>query len=277
MNLSPEKQHVWFYGKQAKWKQYWLRLGYPAPPDLAGKRLLDVGAGLGGNSAAAVKAGATVISLEPDNEVQELAKSLLANDLGPNISNVEFVSGLIEEFSDSDGFDYILCDEVFEHLLDFPAALQAMTNLLRPGGRLVSGWGPLWHSPVGGHQLMLYFSLGGPGKLFPTLTLKSLAAGRRGRRIVPFSHRLFTGRALRLYSATENVPRLDSIQQVWMNGFSKNQFIKQINESQLKVISWNENQGDHSAYKVLRMLSKVPRAGNMFTSNIYGVFERPSS
>jgi hypothetical protein len=64
---------------------------------------------------------------------------------------------------------------------------------------------------------------------------------------------------------------------MWMNGYSKRDFIKQIEESQLRVISWNENQGGHAAYKVLRVLSKVPRAGNILTSNIYGVFEHAST
>jgi SAM-dependent methyltransferase len=275
LTLSPEKQLIWFTDKQSNWTQFWQRLGFPKPPNLTGKRLLDVGAGLGGNTTAAVRAGATVVSLEPIAEDQKNAKSLVNNDLGFDASKVEFVSGLIEDYADEEGFDYILCDEVFEHLLDFPTALGAMTKLLRPGGRLVTGWGPLWPSPVGGHQLMLYFSLGGFLNLLPRMSIKSLSRGRRGRRIVPFSHRLFTGYALRLYAESEQLPKLDSIQQAWMNGYSSSQFRKQIEASPLKIVQWNENQGSHRVYKILRLLSKFPGGKNLFTSNIYAVLELP--
>jgi len=273
LNLSPEKQQNWFNEKQSGWNRFWQRLGFSAPPDLTGKRLLDVGSGLGGNTAAAARAGAQVVSLEPDTEVHQVAISLVNQELAELTKNVEFVKGTIESYSDTDGFDYILCDEVFEHLLDFPTAIAAMANLLRPNGKLVSGWGPLWHSPVGGHQLMLYAVPSGKRKFIPTITLKSLSAGMSGRRIIPYSHRLFTNYALRLHRESQQVSDINSLQQVGMNGYSVRQFRDAIDKSPLNVIRWESNQGEHAAYKILRSLNKFPGTKNLFTSNIYAVFE----
>ncbi len=275
MNLSPEKQQIWFADKQSHWDQFWRRLGYSAPPDLAGKRLLDVGSGLGGNTAAAVRAGAQVVALEPDKDIYETAIPLVTSSLGGTANNVDFICASIENYSDSYGFDYILCDEVFEHLLDFPKALAAMAKLLRPGGKLVSGWGPLWRSAVGGHQLMLYTVPAGPFGLARKLTLKSLSTGQNRRRIVPFSHRLFTKRALRLNSELAKTASINSIQQAGMNGLSPGEFRNIVESSPLEIDSWRENQGDHTAYKLFRILSKLPGGKNLFTSNVYGVFSLP--
>ena len=272
MEPSTGKQKKWFAGKQSHWDQFWRRLGYDGCPNLEGKRLLDVGPGLGGNTVAAARAGADVVSLEHDLEILAAARSLVSNDLDNAADKVTFVHGSIEDFSDSGGFDYILCDEVFEHLLDFPAALSAMSGLLRPDGKLVSGWGPLWHSPLGGHQLMLYAVPAGPFGLARILTLKSLSAGRSGRKIIPFSHRLFTRRALRLNGASAQGTGLATIQKAGMNGYTAREFKDMVEKSPLHILRWRENQGDHSAYRVLRVLSNLPGSRNLFTSNIYGVF-----
>jgi SAM-dependent methyltransferase len=277
LNLSPEKQNKWFAGKQSNWRRYWLRLGYTEPPDMTGKRLLDVGSGLGGNTAAAARAGAHVVALEPDAEVQQIATSLIKNDLGAFSSNVEFVTGSIENYRDFVGFDYILCDEVFEHLLDFSSALDAMYRLLRPNGRVVSGWGPLWHSPVGGHQLMLYMVPTGPFGLSRKLTLKSMSTGQTRRRLLPYSHRMFTGRALRLNNESTQGTEITTIQQAGMNGYDTQQFKEMIEKSPLNIVEWRENQGEHAAYKILRRLSRFPGCKNLFTSNIYAVLVKSTS
>jgi SAM-dependent methyltransferase len=274
LNLSPEKQRIWFAQKQSQWDRFWRRLGYSSPPDLTGKRLLDVGSGLGGNTAAAAKAGAKVVALEPDEEVHKVSISLVTKELGESSHGVEFVNSSVENYIDSEGFDYILCDELFEHLLEFSLALSAMSKLLRPGGKLVSGWGPLWHSPVGGHQLMLYAIPTGPFGLARKLTLKSLSVGQSGRQIVPFSHRIFTKRALRLNGETADDA---SIQRVGMNGLEPREFRELVESSPLQIESWHENQGDHTAYKILRFLSSLPGGKKLFTSNVYGVFSLPDA
>ncbi len=46
-------------------------------PDLSGKRVLDLGSGLGGNSVAAAKAGADVVAIEPDSRILEISAQLI--------------------------------------------------------------------------------------------------------------------------------------------------------------------------------------------------------
>ena len=50
-----------------------------------------------------------------------------------------------------------MTNEVLEHVIDLGGCLQSLYDLLNPGGRLYAGWGPLWFSPTGGHQLTVKF------------------------------------------------------------------------------------------------------------------------
>lgn len=105
---------------------------------------------------------------------------------------------------------------------------------------------------------MLYAVPAGPFGLARTLTLKSLSVGRHGRWIVPFSHRMFTGRALRLNGKSTQGSEMTTIQQAGMNGYRAREFEDMIESSPLHIIQWRENQGDHPAYRVLRILSSLP-------------------
>lgn len=235
---------------------------------------MDVGSGLGANSYAAAKSGAQVTALEPNSSSLQLSKELIVQYGSDIFQSIRFVNKTIEEFDDLNKFDFIVCDEAFEHLLDFPVALGKMAGLLRPNGRLVSGWGPIWHSPRGGHQLMLYAALHGSHKIVLSLTLKSLIRGSSRKQLIPYSHRLLTGYALKLHRESIGNLAINTIQDVGLNGYSSREFRVAIEQSPLDIITWHENQGDNLKYRVLRVLSKIPGAKNLFTSNVYAVLMR---
>lgn len=48
-------------------------------------------------------------------------------------------------------FDLIICQDVFEHIAEPEQALENMLNHLRPGGKILLTFGPLWYSPYGAH------------------------------------------------------------------------------------------------------------------------------
>lgn len=55
---------------------------------------------------------------------------------------------------DEDYFDVLISSSVFEHLHDFPLALQEMYRVLKPGGFVYSHYGPIWSGSYGHHLWM---------------------------------------------------------------------------------------------------------------------------
>jgi SAM-dependent methyltransferase len=55
---------------------------------------------------------------------------------------------------DDDHFDILISSSVFEHLHDFPLALQEMYRVLKPGGFVYSHYGPIWSGSYGHHLWM---------------------------------------------------------------------------------------------------------------------------
>lgn len=53
-------------------------------------------------------------------------------------------------------FDLIVSLDSFEHFGDPAAVLQSMFELLRPGGRVITSFGPTWYHPYGGHLFSVF-------------------------------------------------------------------------------------------------------------------------
>lgn len=56
----------------------------------------------------------------------------------------------LSQFSNA-SFDLVGSDAVFEHVKDIPTALREIHRVLRPGGILYAGYGPLWYCWGGDH------------------------------------------------------------------------------------------------------------------------------
>jgi SAM-dependent methyltransferase len=113
------------------WKRY---LRAELQPHLHG-RVLEVGAGLGGSTAALH--GPDVqhwVCLEPDPELAaRLVRRVRAGELP---RGCEVVSGTLETYEDG-GFDAVIYLDVLEHIDADAAELQRAAGRLRPGGRLI--------------------------------------------------------------------------------------------------------------------------------------------
>jgi SAM-dependent methyltransferase len=94
----------------------------------SGDRFLDVGAGYGFFSKAAIERGFQVTALEPALAYQEVFKMMNGFDPFPNLLNEEFVTAHTGEF------DVILMSQVLEHVRDLDWTLSALRSLLRDGG-----------------------------------------------------------------------------------------------------------------------------------------------
>ena len=52
--------------------------------------------------------------------------------------------------------DLIVSLDSFEHFDDPDSVLQTMFDLLRPGGRVITSFGPTWYHPYGGHLFSIF-------------------------------------------------------------------------------------------------------------------------
>jgi SAM-dependent methyltransferase len=95
-----------------------------------GRRVLDVGAGVGTFTALASAEHANVVAVEPVPEFAGYLRDRFAGD-----ERVEVVQGTVDEV-DSEDFDSIICLNVLEHIEDDAATVRRFAQLLIPGGRL---------------------------------------------------------------------------------------------------------------------------------------------
>lgn len=142
---------------------------------LAGKRVLDLGSGLGGKTCLYAQTGARhALGLDirwaSVRQAQEILRSLEC----PWCDKVSYVMGDGAAMPFEDGTaDIIITVNVFEHLADPEATLGECTRILDTGGRILIRFSP-WYSPWGPH-LNRWINLPWPHLLFSDAVLIAAA------------------------------------------------------------------------------------------------------
>jgi len=103
--------------------------------DFARGTIIDHGAGTGGLSSALVNAGiGSVVAVEPDPQLVEVL-----HEKFDNVPTADVFAGTLDDYLAVHGracVDAIVSSNVMEHIEDDVACLQAMHDLLRPGGSI---------------------------------------------------------------------------------------------------------------------------------------------
>jgi 2-polyprenyl-3-methyl-5-hydroxy-6-metoxy-1,4-benzoquinol methylase len=100
------------------------------PEDLAGKRVLDVGCGMGRFAEVATRWGAHVVGIDLSLACEVAAKNLadrMATIFQADVFQLPFAPG---------SFDYIYSIGVLHHTPDCERAFKVLPRLLKPGGRI---------------------------------------------------------------------------------------------------------------------------------------------
>ncbi len=106
--------------------------------------------------------------------------------------------------------DVIVSLDSFEHFADPAGVLAHMRSLLRPGGRVLAAFGPTWYHPLGGHIYSVF----------------------------PFSHLLFSDRALVRWRSLHKADGATTIEESGLNRMTIRRFIKLVEASPLRFGSF---------------------------------------
>jgi len=125
----------------------WIKQRLPETCD--SPKLLDVGCGTGAFTIATAKRGYEALGLSWDKRNQAVAQDR-ADICGASSASFEIldVRDLNERQEFKSTFDYILCLECIEHILDDFRLVASMAECLRPGGRLLLTTPNYLYTPV---------------------------------------------------------------------------------------------------------------------------------
>lgn len=124
---------------------------FPIAPDFRGRRVLEVGCGYGALCVRALEAGAAgVLGVELTEGAANGAREMVCREFPGLKARARFAA--YEELATMDErFDVVLSQNAFEHYMEPEAVLERMFAMLKPGGHIYAGFGPLWNSPYGSH------------------------------------------------------------------------------------------------------------------------------
>ena len=151
---------------------------------MASLDILDFGCGWGGETLWLAGRVRSVCGVDVDrNAVSQAAAAVRAS----NSENCRFEWSEDGHLPFTDcSFDAVLSTDTFEHVMDLDLAFQEIARVLRPGGSLLTRFGPLFYSPHGYH---LYWACQVPYAhlLFGLDAIGTIRAARGGSRVRPAS------------------------------------------------------------------------------------------
>ncbi len=126
---------------------------FPDGLQVAGKKVLDMGCGLGSSCVTFASNGAKeAVGMDVNSGSIDFARRKLRESYPDLLERVRFVADLDE--LEKGTFDIVISKDTMEHVESPDEYLRAASALLRPGGRIYAGFAPLWNSPFGGHGRM---------------------------------------------------------------------------------------------------------------------------
>jgi 2-polyprenyl-3-methyl-5-hydroxy-6-metoxy-1,4-benzoquinol methylase len=134
---------------------FWDRFGRATIERLAlapGARVLDVCCGSGASALPAARAVGPLGSVLGVDLAEKLLALAQAKARAHGLRNVEFRTGdLLDLGLPPASFDVVVCVFGIFFVPDLPAAVRALWQVVRPGGRLAfTTWGPRWFEPATG-------------------------------------------------------------------------------------------------------------------------------
>jgi len=235
--------------------RFWSRLGIKPP--IAGRVVADVGCGHGAMCFRLARDGAArVVGIDPNAGSVGFARDRLEQNYIEHRNRIEFHLGELEDFDPAVRFDYIVSKDTFEHVAYLGRLMEVVRARLKPGGLLMTGFGPLYNSPLGDH--------------------KGAEAG------LPWGHLLFKEEWLVKRLNQRHSRELKSLRDLGLNGLSRAEYRRIFDRSGLERVLYKTNRSEGSSpavrlvYGLAQALGGIPALREYLTLNIFAVLRKPA-
>ena len=238
----------YFNRGQVENSRYWGRLG--GKPDFKDAIVVDLGCGHGSLCIDIARSGARrVIGLDLNARLVDFANENLKRNYPQLVGAVEFRFQDLREAPESE-IDYFVSKDTFEHVIGLEQVLAEMKRRLKRGGRLYTGFGPLWHSPFGDHG--------------------------RTKILLPWGHAVFSERFLVNWRNHFSNEKVTSIGTLGLNALSVAEYLRLFHSCGMTIVFLRVNASKHLISRLFTVLRQVPFLEEYFSHNIYCILQKRS-
>jgi 2-polyprenyl-3-methyl-5-hydroxy-6-metoxy-1,4-benzoquinol methylase len=227
-------------------KDWWKRVGERF--DFCNANVLDLGCGHGALSISIAESGASeVLGLDLEVERITFASEVIRQRYPELEGKLHFACGDIRALPQRHQYDYVVSKDSFEHIDGLQSVVDSIELLLKPGGKLIVGFSPLYYSPFGDH-----------GRLgLPSAWL----------------HAVLAEKWLLRWASAKQGRRIEKISDLGLNKLAPTEFRSLFPASRWRVISLKYNRGSRRLMPIMSALRKITPLEKYFTVNIYAVIE----
>lgn len=242
-----KEEDIKYFNKEKEFKNLIFLSRFPNL-NVNKKKVLDLGCGHGALSIELAQKGATeVIGIDLDSERIDFANENLHTNYHELIDTVFFKNCSLSNLED-EIFDIIISKATFEHIIHLEDVMKEIYVKLIVGGKLYTGFGPLFNSPWGDHN--------------------------RLKHKLPWGHLFFKKHLIKKLNTKYN-KRISNIQELNLNCFSLKDYLNIfLNIESFELIDFRINVSTKILNKIFKLISKIPFLREYFTHNIYCVLQR---
>ena len=227
--------------------KFWSRL---EKPEFKGSRVLDIGCGHGRMCIDIAEEGASkVVGLDINERLIDFANDNLRMNYPHLAGTVTFYAMPLSELNLFNTFDFIISKDSFEHIIGLDKMLEEMNKILKPGGKVFSGFAPLYNSYFGDHK--------------------------RTRAILPWFHLIIPESILIRRLNRNRSEQIKRIEDLGLNKNSLKDYKRIFSDSPLSINTFKVNCSDNAILRIFRLIRKIPVLKEYFSHNIYCILEKP--
>jgi len=221
---------------------------FPNFQKLEGKKVLELGCGHGALCYDLAKEGAFVTGVDLDEKRIEFAQRYLGETDPEIYKRLQFYSSDIKDVADSE-YDIIISKSTFEHVMDLEEMLRILYKKLKNNGRLYSGFGPLYNSFDGDHNLITR---------------------------IPWGHLFLSEEKILKKFSAKTGEKIKKLEDTTFNMLPFKEYERIIQESDFEIEFLGINVSNNPIMKLFSLLRINPFLKEYFSRNIYCVLVKIS-